>query len=133
MSRVLIGDAVRSGSTGLIMWNLALDTDHGPKLPGGCDDCRGLLTVDASTGAITRSPEFWVLAHLSAASDPGAVVLATDRIDGLPVAVFRNPDGTIGVFGHNDRPSPVEVTVEIDGMPEWHAEIPSWGVFSARG
>ncbi|HEY7042541.1 MAG TPA: hypothetical protein VH419_02615, partial [Nocardioidaceae bacterium] len=41
----LIMGSIEAGSTGLMMWNLALDPAHGPKRPGGCDNCRGLLTV----------------------------------------------------------------------------------------
>lgn len=130
MARELVGDAVGAGSTGLVMWNLALDPDHGPKASGGCDDCRGLVTIDGTSAVLT--PEFRVLSHLSAAADPGAAILDAQRIDGLPVAAFVNPDGSIGIFGHNDRPEPVTVSLALDGDHLLDLEVPSWAIFSAR-
>jgi len=32
---------------------LALDTDGGPKMGSGCDNCSGLVTVDQATGVAT--------------------------------------------------------------------------------
>ena len=57
------------GSTGLILWNLALDPDHGPHT-GGCGDCRGIVTVDPATGTWEPGPEYYLLAHLSRAAEP---------------------------------------------------------------
>lgn len=101
-ARNLVADAVAAGSSGLMMWNLALDPAHGPVDPGslwGCQACRGVVTV-TPTGMV-REPEFYTLAHLSRAADPGAHVVGTDAPSWLSVAAFRNPDGTVGVFGHN--------------------------------
>ena len=44
--------------------------------PGaGCSSCRGLLTVDGND--VEAGPEFYVLAHLARAADPGARVLGS--------------------------------------------------------
>ncbi len=51
----LVVTPVASGSTGLILWNLALDPDHGPHT-GGCGNCRGIVTVDPATGAWEPGP-----------------------------------------------------------------------------
>ncbi len=132
MARELVGDAVRGGSTGLLTWNLALDPQHGPKAPGGCEECRGLLTVDPSAGTAQATPEYAVMRHLSAAADPDADVVETPAIDGLPLAAFANPDGTVGVFGHNDTEEPLVVEVVVDGEAQ-RFEIEPWSVFSLRG
>lgn len=132
MARELVGRAVAAGSTGLVMWNLALDPNHGPKSPGGCVDCRGLVTVDTATGEVTPTPEFHVLRQLSAAADPGAAVLRTAPIESLPIAAFANPDGTIGVFGHNDTAAAVELELDIGGAGAFTLRIDPWSVFSVR-
>jgi glucosylceramidase len=132
MARELVGDAVRSGSTGLLMWNLALDPAHGPKRAGGCDDCRGLLTIDPADGSVVSTPELSVLAHLSAVADPGAAILDVDLVDRLPLAAFENPDGSIGVFGHNDRPDPMTLDIDLDDERRVRIEVPSWAIFSLR-
>ena len=108
----LVADAIHAGSSGLMMWNLALDGEHGPSDTGsryGCKLCRGVLSVTPS--GTTREPEFFTLAHLSRAAAPGARVIDADAPEWLSVAAFRNPDGTIGVFGQNRSGS--EQTVRI--------------------
>jgi glucosylceramidase len=98
----LVARAVAAGSSGLMMWNLALDPMHGPVDTGsryGCKLCRGVVTV-TPTGMV-REPEFFTLAHLSRAAAPGAHVIAADAPEWLNIAAFRNPDGTVGVFGQN--------------------------------
>ena len=132
MARELVGNSIRAGSTGLVMWNLALDPTDGPKQPGGCTDCRGLLTIDPTDGSIVTTPEFSVLAHLAAAADPGATILDVEQVAELPLAAFVNPDGTIGVFGHNDRPESVAITFRLVDGSTVHADVPSWGTFSVR-
>jgi len=132
MARELVAESIRAGSTGLLTWNLALDPEHGPKAPGGCDDCRGLVTVDPSAGTVEPTPEFVVMRHLAAAADVDASVLVTPRLDQLPLAAFANPDGTVGLFGHNDSSETVVVEVEIDGATWWF-EVEPWSVFSLRG
>lgn len=137
MARELVGDAISSGSTGLMMWNLALDPSSGPKASGGCGDCRGLVTVDPVAGTVEATPELAVVSHLSAAADPGASILAVARVDSLPLAVFWNPDGSLGVFGHNDRPEPLSLTLRVDvpevgGARSIQVDVPSWAVFSIR-
>ena len=105
-ARNLVARAVAAGSSGLMMWNLALDPAHGPVDPGslwGCRTCRGLLTVGPE--GVVREPEFFTLAHLSRAADPGARVVGVDGPSWLNLAAFRNRDGTVGVFGQNSTGS----------------------------
>ena len=54
--RNLIIGATRNWARGVLMWNLALDEQHGPHL-GGCGDCRGIVTINSSSGAVTRNEE----------------------------------------------------------------------------
>lgn len=101
-ARHLVADAISAGSSGLMMWNLALDGRHGPldrASRWGCKDCRGLLRV--TPDGVVREPEFFVLAQLARAADPGARVLGVRAPSGVAAAAFANPDGSIGVFGHN--------------------------------
>ena len=100
-ARHLIQDSIEHGSTGLMMWNLALDQRHGPKRDWGCAECRGLVTIDPSTGAIETGPEFYALGHLARAATPGSTVVGAATTDDVPVAAFQHADGTVGVVGHN--------------------------------
>ena len=111
----LVSGAITAGSSGLMMWNLALDPAHGPVDPGsqwGCRQCRGLLTV-SPTGTAVREPEFATLAHLSRAASPGGHVVGVDAPSWLSVAAFANPDGTVGVFGQNRSGAPQTVRFTV--------------------
>lgn len=57
----LIIGTTRCWSKNVLLWNLALDENHGPQ-NHGCSDCRGVVTV-ASNGTITRNEEYYILGH----------------------------------------------------------------------
>jgi len=128
----LVVEPVKAGSTGLFMWNLALDPDHGPHR-GGCDTCRGLLEIDPVTGSVRPQPEYYTLAHLSRAADPGAVRVGARSTDRLPVVAFTNPDGTIGVFGHNDTGATQVVSIATPGRADARISVRAGELFTYRG
>ena len=53
MHNLIIG-RTRNWAKGVLMWNPALDKNHGPHL-GGCKDCRGIGTIDSKTGEVSRN------------------------------------------------------------------------------
>ena len=71
MMRNLIVGSTRHWARGVLLWNLALDEKYGPHL-GGCGDCRGVVTIDSRTGAVTRNPDYYALGHLSRFVPQGA-------------------------------------------------------------
>jgi glucosylceramidase len=95
----LIIGSVRGWSRGVLLWNLALDEQHGPHA-GGCADCRGVVTIDSATGAITRNVEYYVLAHASRFVRPGARhIESTTGVRGLESVAFQNADdGSIALI-----------------------------------
>ena len=96
--RTLVIGATRHWARGVALWNVALDERHGPHL-GGCTDCRGVVTIDSATGAITYNEEFHALAHASRFVLPGARRIAsTSGVDDLETVAFRNPDGRIALL-----------------------------------
>ena len=62
--RTLVIGATQHWARGVLLWNLALDPSHGPHL-GGCTNCRGVLTIDPRTMAVSRNEEYYALAHAS--------------------------------------------------------------------
>ena len=88
--RTLIIGSTRGWAKGVLLWNLALDESHGPHL-GGCGDCRGVVTIDSRTGAVTRNEEYYALAHARRFVRPGAKrVGSTTAVDSLETDSFRN-------------------------------------------
>lgn len=132
-ARNLVVDAVAAGSSGLMLWNLALDEQSGPLDTGsrwGCKDCRGLLTV--TPDGLVKGPEFYTLAQLSRAASPRARVVSVTATAGLRVAAFRNRGGSIGVFGHNGTGAAQRVTVRVPGQPDVAYEVGAGELFTYR-
>lgn len=91
MKNIIIRTA-RHWARGALFWNLALDENNGP-YAGGCDTCRGVVTIDSRTGAVTRTDEYYALAHASRFVRPGAHRIASsDAAGDLDNVAFRNAD-----------------------------------------
>ncbi len=89
---IIIG-ATRNWARSVVYWNLALNQDYGPHLPGGCDTCRGVVTINTATSQVTRNVEYYILAHAAKFVRPGAQRIASDSLAGtLETVAFRNPD-----------------------------------------
>ncbi|WP_155263028.1 glycoside hydrolase family 30 protein [Sphingomonas segetis] len=114
MTDKLIIGASNHWSRGTLLWNLALDPKHGPHT-GGCGDCRGVVTIDPSTGAIIRNVEYYVLGHASRFVLPGAYRVATaKRGEAVEASAFINPDGTrVAILHRKSGTGPL--TIALDG------------------
>lgn len=99
IQNLMIG-STRHWAKGVLLWNLALDPKAGPN-KGGCTDCRGVVTIDPATGAVTRELEYYALGHLSRFVLPGAVRIDSTTLPDLPNVAFRNPDGSIALLTYN--------------------------------
>jgi glucosylceramidase len=131
-ARNLVVTPVTEGSTGLILWNLALDPDHGPHT-GGCSDCRGIVTVDPVTGAWEPGPEYYLLAHVSRAADPGATRVGLSTPSTVPAVAFANPDGQIGIFAHNATPTTQVLSVRFADGETFRATVAPGELVTLRG
>jgi glucosylceramidase len=111
VSTLMIG-STRGWAKGVILWNLALDGHHGPHT-GGCGDCRGVVTIDSSTGAVSRNVEYYALAHASRFVRPGALRIASSAsVGALENVVFRNADdGSKVVLAINTGTVPLTLAV----------------------
>lgn len=111
----LIIGSVRHWSRGVLMWNLALDENHGPHL-GGCGNCRGVVTINSASGEVTRNEEYYAFAHASRFVRPGARRIASSSgVQGLESVAFRNVDGSIVLLVLNTNAMPAEFGVRAHG------------------
>jgi glucosylceramidase len=111
----LVVGATRSWARSVLLWNLALDPTGGPHR-GGCQDCRGVLTVDPATGEVTRNVEYDVLALAGRAVRPGAVRVATPAsVYGVQSVAYRNPDGSHVLTAYNSWQRDQQLVVEAGG------------------
>jgi len=102
MMKGLVIGSTRGWAKGVLMWNMALDENHGPHL-GGCKDCRGVVTIDSKTGEVTRNIEYYALGHASKFVRRGAQRIASPtKLGGLETVAFRNADdGSIALIVSN--------------------------------
>jgi glucosylceramidase len=91
MRHLIIG-TTRSWAKGVLLWNIALDENHGPH-NGGCKDCRGVVTINSKTGEVTRNFDYYALAHASRFVRQGAHrIESTSGVEGLETVAFQNSD-----------------------------------------
>jgi glucosylceramidase len=84
---------LRNWSRCIMAWNMALDEQGRPNI--GPFYCGGVVTIDSKTRAITRSGQYWALAHYSRAMRRGARRFdSLGGIAGLSHVAFANPDGS---------------------------------------
>jgi glucosylceramidase len=89
-ARDLLLAGIRHWARGVVYWNLALDDQHGPHF-GGCDLCKGIVTIDSRTGEVSRNDEYYAFAHFSRFVLPGAVRVGSSETDKIINNVaFRN-------------------------------------------
>ncbi|WP_093142355.1 glycoside hydrolase family 30 beta sandwich domain-containing protein [Pseudoxanthomonas sp. GM95] len=122
-ARRLIIESVRHDARGVLFWNLALDQDGGPHA-GGCDTCRGVVDIDTRDGALTRTDEYYALAHASRFVPPGAHrVGSSEEVDGVDNVAFVNPDGGRVLVVTNSAPVPRTFSVR-EGDSAFHYTLP---------
>ena len=116
MEARLIIDSTREWARSVVLWNLALDQKNGPNA-GGCDTCRGVLTVNTGAPAsVTRTLDYYVLGQVSKFVKPGAQRIDSKSFaDKLENVAFRNPDGSIVLFALNPGATPLEFEISYRG------------------
>lgn len=113
MENIFIG-TTKNWSKSVLLWNLALNSNHGP-VNGGCTDCRGVVTIDNS-GQVTKNVEYYSLAHFSKFVRPGAKRVYSSDFDaslGLRNVAFVNTDGKKVLVLLNKSDSNRNVSIKI--------------------
>jgi len=127
MTRELIIDSTRAWARGVLLWNLALDQSAGPHL-GGCATCRGLVRIDSRTGVVTRTDDYYVIAHASRFVRPGALRVESNQTESsLDNVAFQNPDGSIVLIAANSATSAKVLSVRC-GDHEFRYTMPGESV-----
>jgi glucosylceramidase len=126
----LVIETTRNWGKSVVLWNLALDQNHGPHL-GGCTDCRAVVTIDHSTSPTTVIPtvDFTALAHASKFVAPGALRIDSSSSEESPLkhVAFRNPDGSIVMLVLNPATTAITFNVVMQGQYATY-ELPPGGV-----
>jgi glucosylceramidase len=112
LKNVIIG-SMRNWSKTALEWNLANDSSYGPHTPGGCNECKGALTIDASS--VTRNVSYYVVAQASKFVPPGSVRVGSNAPDALPNVAFKRPDGKNVLIVLNEADTPVSFNIGCHG------------------
>ncbi|MFI4958513.1 MAG: glycoside hydrolase family 30 beta sandwich domain-containing protein [Lysobacterales bacterium] len=114
-ARNLLLGGLRNWARGVVYWNLALDEKYGPHF-GGCGSCKGMVTIDSGTGAVSRNDEYYAFAHFSRFVLPGAVrVRSTATDNGIDNVAFQNAtNGSVVLVMVNSKADARRVSVMQD-------------------
>ncbi len=130
-TKTLVIDTTRGWARGVLFWNLALDENDSPHL-GGCKDCRGVVTIDSRSGAVSRNVEYYALAHASRFVLPGAVRIgSSEEANGIANVAFRNPDGSIALLVANGAAQARTFAVKV-GKQSFRYALPASSVATLR-
>lgn len=105
-------EVLRNNSKSFILWNMALDENNGPTVPGfGRSTCRGLLEINQDKKTVDYTLDYYGLAHFSKYIRPGAKRIETTQTAIIKNVVFENVDHSLVWVIFND--STEEQIVEI--------------------
>lgn len=90
----------RANCKSIVLWNVALDEQNGPdyyyRSVKSQSTCRGLITINQTTGNVTFNVDYYAMGQLSKFVDPGAKRIFSNQWDNVMENVaFKNPDGTL--------------------------------------
>jgi glucosylceramidase len=105
---------LRNWSQSITGWNLALDEQGRPNI--GPFPCGGVVTIDSQTKQISRSGQYWALAHFSRCVRRGALRFDSQgTLPGVDHVALQNPDGQRVLVVTNSGPART-VLLQMDGM-----------------
>lgn len=110
-------EILRNHSKSFVLWNMALDQQNGPTVPGfGKSTCRGVVTVNQQTRELTYTLDYYALAHFSKVIRPKALRLDTVASNEQVRSVaFRNSDGSVAAVLFNNGDKEENVAVKLEG------------------
>lgn len=111
--RNLIVGATRNWSRNVLEWNLASDPNYDPHTNGGCDVCKGALTIGST---IERNASYYIIASASKFVRPGSVRIASNIVGGLQNVAFKTPDDKKVLIVLNDGDNTETFNIKFDGQ-----------------
>ena len=111
LKNVIIG-SMRNWSRNALEWNLANNETYGPYTPGGCNTCKGALTI--GTG-VTRNVAYYIVAHASKFVPAGSVRIGSNLTSTLQNVAFKRPDGKKVLIVENDGATAATFNIKFNG------------------
>ncbi|MDZ7682754.1 MAG: glycoside hydrolase [Fodinibius sp.] len=111
MRNLIIG-ATRNWSRNVLEWNLANDPNFDPHTSGGCDVCKGALTIGST---IERNVSYYIIASASKFVRPGSQRIASNIVGNLRNVAFKTPGGNKVLIVLNDGKRLETFNIRFDG------------------
>jgi glucosylceramidase len=112
-----ITQVMRNAAKSFLKWSLALDETLGPNLTelnnglGGCATCTPIVTVNSTTGAVTKDVEYYTLGHYSKYVQQGAARVYSSNTPAIVSVAFINPDNSKALVAFNNATTSQSFTV----------------------
>ncbi len=100
LKNVIIGSMVNWSKVAL-EWNLASDAAFQPHTSGGCNTCKGAITINTSSN-FARNVGYYIVAHASKFIPAGSVRITSNPAGNLNCVAFKTPDGKRVLIVEND-------------------------------
>lgn len=114
LQNVFIG-ATRNWAKTVVLWNLALDENNGPRIGGWCEGCRGVVTVRPGD-IVEYEVEYYIIGHFSKFAMPGAYRIESSTHSGaIETVAFHNADDTMVLIALNPGLEPRAFDVQWAG------------------
>lgn len=97
---VVIG-SMRNWSKTALQWNLASDPNYDPHTSGGCDKCKGAVTISGSD-SVTRNVAYYIITHAAKFVPPGSIRIGSNISGNLKNVAFKTPAGKKVLLVVND-------------------------------
>jgi glucosylceramidase len=111
LRNVIIG-SMRNWSRNAMEWNLANDPTFGPHTQGGCDECKGAITINGSS--VSRNVAYYIVAHASKFVPAGSVRIESNNSGNLQTVAFKSPDGKKVLIAENDGAEPITFNIKFN-------------------
>jgi len=109
LMRTSIG-IMRNHSKSMVLWNMALDENNGPFVPGfGKSTCRGIVKINQQTKELEYTLDYYGLAHYSKYVKPSARRIDSTEDGAVRSVAFENKDGSTVVVLFNDSDKATDV------------------------
>jgi glucosylceramidase len=128
MANIFIG-TTKNWSKTVLLWNLALDQNFGPT-NNGCANCRGVVTINSSSGAVTKNVEYYSIGHFSKFVHNGAFRIGStisSAVSNVDFVAFNNSDDERVIVLSNSGADGKSVIVK-DGEKQFTVVLPGKSV-----
>jgi glucosylceramidase len=105
---------MRNWSRNALEWNLANTAAFGPHTSGGCNVCKGAITIETSS-AYARNVAYYIIAHASKFVPPASVRISSSTTGNLNNVAFKTPGGKKILIVENDGNSFEVFNIKYNG------------------